>query len=231
MRGLVPTLLVMGFMAGCAQVEPAPAPKPKRVKIDPLRVWALPGEGRSFLRYDLEKWPIRRIDPSRAERLARVLFPGVEVETIGLTRRLTFDSERSAASFLDAARWTDGMILALETMEDSRGSPPTDNAGIILENVRRYLILRQPVELPDWAAVSRALDDEAVWTASPNIAGVGAVLLSAVILKDGAGDLARDRADSLLGKAVTLRHVPGWLSWIAQLNWVRRDFSASEESP
>jgi hypothetical protein len=123
------------------------------------------------------------------------------------------------------------MILALRTLEESRGTPPTDSAGIILENVRRYLIIETPVVLPDWGAVSKALDDQTVWEASANIAGIGAVMLSAVILRGGAGELARDRADRLLGKAVALRHVPQWLSWIAQLNWVRRDLSASEESP
>ena len=229
MLRIIPTLLVLGTLVSCAHTEPAP--QPKRTKIDPQRVWAIRGDERNFIRYDLKPWPLRTLDPTAAARLATALFPGAMVKPVGDARRIDFDSERSAMSFVEAARWADGMILAIRTMEEQRGETPTDHAAVIFDNVRRYLLMGSPVDLPDWGAVLRALDDDDVWMASPNIAGVGALVLSGLILRGGSNELARDRADTLLGKAVALRNVPTWLSWIAQLNWVRRDFSASEESP
>ena len=229
MRRIIATLLAVGTIISCAQVEPAPQPEP--AKIDPLRVWALDGEERSWIRYDLKKWPLRMLDPERTARLARALYPGVSVEPVGDVRRIDFDSERSAETFIEAARWVDGQLLALRTMEEQKGAPPEDNVGVLLDNIRRYLLVGTPIRLPDWGAVSRALDDEAVWAASPSIAGVAALILSGLVLRGNSNELARDRADMLLGKAVALRTVPAWLSWIAQLNWVRKDFSASDDSP
>jgi len=217
--------------AGCAELETKPEPAPKPSKIDPLVVWAVTGEGRSYVRYNLKNWPLKTLDPARAERLAWVLFPGVTITFAGDKRRLEFDSETSAEAFVEAARWADGMVLALRTMQRATERTPGDPAGVILENVRRYLLVDDPVRLPDWAAVSRALKDPDVWVRSPTIAGVGALIFAGLIRRGDAGSLAQDRAEQLLGRAVALSNVPEWLSWVAQLNWVRRDLAASDEIP
>jgi hypothetical protein len=220
-------LLTFLVLAGCENVERAPEFTP----LPANEVLAVSGAERSHLYHLGKKWPLKSMDPSRAERLAKILFPGMKVFYRADERRMAFDSTRSADAFVEVARWADGMILALRTMESATDRTSGDPAGTIFENLRRYLLVDDPSELPDWAAVSKALDDEDVWRTSPNIAGVGAIVFAGLILRGEASDPAKDRAAELLGRAIALREVPEWLSWTAQLNWTRRDLIASEERP
>jgi len=229
MRRIALLALLAALAPGCADLEPKPEPPPS--KVDPLVAWAVTGEGRSYVRYNLKNWPVKTLDPARAERVAWVLFPNVSITYYDDKRRFEFDSEQSAESYVEAARWADGMVLALRTVEGAIGAKPADPAGVILEHLRRYLLVDDPLVNPEWSKLSQALDDPGVWETSPTIAGVGAITYAGLILKGETSDPARDRAEQLLGKAVTLKNVPDWLSWIAQLNWVRRDFAASEETP
>jgi hypothetical protein len=220
---------IAALVLGCADLEPKPEPKP--TKVDPLVVWAVTGEDRNHVRYSLKNWPTKALDPARAERVAWVLFPGVSITYYADKRRFEFESEQSAEAYVEAARWIDGMVLALRTVEGATGAKPGDPAGVILEQLRRYLLVDDPRVLPQWSELSKALEAPGIWDSSPTIAGIGAITYAGLILKGETSDLARDRAEQLLGRALALRNVPDWLSWVAQLNWVRRDFTASEETP
>jgi hypothetical protein len=216
--GLVPVLLLI--CCATAPVEPGPSD-----------VLLQAAEGRTWLVRDTDRLPVRLVDPARGSRLARALFPGAVVHGSGHDLLVRLDSPESAQAFVMAARWADGMVLARRDLRVNMGMPPSGGAGIIAEQLRRYLLVDGAAEPADWTAVSRALDLPNTWKDSPNHAGLGAIVLSGLVLRGEHTSLSRDRAHNLLSQATALKNVPGWLSWIAYINWNASERAASAESP
>jgi hypothetical protein len=173
MRRHLTLLVITALVAGC-QEGPGTAGGRVAVTSDAERTWVENGDRR---------YPLANLDGERVAVLARALFPEVSVaEEGGAAWRIELDSEESAAAFLEAARWTDGIVAADQSLADRTGGAALTDAAVIAENIRRFVLAGDPAAAPDWVAVSRALENDSVWRTTPNTAGMGEVILSGLLL-------------------------------------------------
>lgn len=229
--GLMVPILVLATFASLALPGCETSPDPRRARVvvtwDRERTWVA-GYGKSG---EAVRYPLGALDRAAAVRLAGALFPEVEVHESPSGWGLDFDAKESAAAFLEAARWTDGIVLAQRGIERRTGAAPITNAGVVAEQLRRYMLAGPMHDAPEWTAVAQALDDDRLWETTPNTAGMGAIVLSGLILRGEYTTLSRDLADKLMSRATAAGNFPDWLSYIAWLNWSTRDYEPRAKSP
>jgi hypothetical protein len=223
--GLMVPVFVLATLASLSLTGCETPPNPRAVRVvvtwDSQRTW-IEGEG--------ARYPLGALDRSAAVRLAGALFPEVTVHESPSGWSLDFDAKQSAAAYLEASRWTDGIVLAQRGIEKRTGAAPITNAGVIAEQLRRYMLAGPMHAAPDWTAVAQALEDDHLWETTPNTAGMGAIVLSGLILRGEYTTLSRDLADKLMSRATAAGNFPDWLSYIAWLNWSTRDYQPRAKS-
>ncbi|MHC4861315.1 MAG: hypothetical protein ACYTDY_14625 [Planctomycetota bacterium] len=225
-RHLVGLLLAGLLVVACKDVAPHPSPGFKATRIVVERV-----DQETFLVRGKMRRRLAKLDPDRVVRLTRLVFP--DTQAVKLDRGAVVDcrTPREATAFMDATLWVDALIVARRGLSLELGTPAATDASVVAETIRRYLHVDPPVDPPDWSAVSKALDGEAIWVQSPQTAGVGAVFLAGVLLQGTPDKWSRKRAGKLYSRVVVEPEMPSWLSVVAYANWNRKDFLASDESP